>query len=178
MKKLKKIIIFVNFFLFFIISPINLYSEPSLKVNYPTNYFPPVVGVSSIIHCYDDKGDFLGIVLIKRGKKPYGLALPAGKLEYIEDVKNDDHIVEVGLRREVKEETNLNIYDIKLNVVHSPIDEQFPFPLVEINFTSKSRGLPIAGDDAAEAYVVRIEDIPWDQLINRHRHILQQYFKL
>lgn len=48
-------------------------------------YKPPVLAATAIIEIYD-QSEFKGIVLIDRGKAPFGKAIPGGKVEYGETV--------------------------------------------------------------------------------------------
>ncbi len=47
---------------------------------------PPILTTTAIIEIYET-GQFKGIVLIERGKAPFGKAIPGGKVEYGETVE-------------------------------------------------------------------------------------------
>jgi 8-oxo-dGTP diphosphatase len=153
-------------FLALLFVPISL-TATSESPPYPKDYYPSVVGASAIVEIYHEN-EFKGIALIERGKAPYGYAFPAGKVEYAESVED-------GVKRELREETNLSLYDVRQFHVYSDPDPDFRFALVEVSFLAKSNGHPVAGDDAAEAYIFALEDIPKDKMITRHQRILDDY---
>lgn len=130
-------------------------------------HIPPILTTSAIIEIYN-KEEFLGIVLIERGKAPFGKALPGGKIEYGETVEN-------GIRREMREEVGLELENLEQFHVYSDPARDFRHHSVEITHTAKAFQLPIAGDDAAEAFIVRPEDIPWNELAFDHAEILRDY---
>lgn len=130
----------------------------------------PILTTTAIIEVY--KGDeFQGIVLIERGKAPWGKALPGGKVEYGETVEN-------AVRREMMEEVNLDLHDLQLFGVYSDPARDYRHHSVEITHVAKAFMEPIAGDDAAQAWIVRLEDIPWDELAFDHGDILRDYLAL
>lgn len=128
---------------------------------------PPILTTTAIIEVYDhDK--FTGIVLIERGKAPFGKAIPGGKVEYGETVEN-------AVRREMMEEVNLELQDLKQFHVYSEPSRDFRHHSVEVTHVAKAFSLPAAGDDAAKAFVVKIDDIPWNDLAFDHAQILHDY---
>ncbi len=128
---------------------------------------PPILTTTAIIEVYDhDK--FTGIVLIERGKAPFGKAIPGGKVEYGETVEN-------AVRREMMEEVNLELQDLKQFHVYSEPSRDFRHHSVEVTHVAKAFSLPAAGDDAAKAFVVKIDDIPWNELAFDHAQILHDY---
>ena len=72
---------------------------------------PPILTTTAIIEVFEN-GQFQGIVLIERGKAPWGKALPGGKVEYGETVEN-------AVRREMMEEVNLPLEDLRQFHVYS-----------------------------------------------------------
>ncbi len=134
---MKKIILF-----FLIFSAAYLpASETSASAVKP--HKPPILTTAAISE-YDD---FLGIVLIERGKAPWGKALPGGKVEYGETV-------EAAIRREMMEEVNLQLEDLKQFHVYSDPKRDFRHHSVEVTYLAKAHRKPRAGDDAAQAFII------------------------
>lgn len=130
---------------------------------------PPILTTTAIIEVYE-AGEFKGIVLIDRGKAPWGKAIPGGKVEYGETVEN-------AVRREMMEEVNLSLSDLRQFHVYSDPKRDFRHHSVEVTHIAKAYQLPRAGDDAAKAYVIRLEDIPWKELAFDHAQILEDYIQ-
>lgn len=123
----------------------------------------PYVTVDGIVE-YED-----GIVLIERSNPPLGYALPGGFVDYGESV-------ETAVVREIKEETNLDFYDFKLLKVSSEPDRDPRFHTVSIVYYGKGKGQLCAGDDAANAYVFKISDLPKEMAFD-HGQLLDEYLK-
>ncbi len=130
---------------------------------------PPILTTTAIIEVYD-QGEFQGIVLIERGKAPWGKAIPGGKVEYGETV-------EAAVRREMMEEVNLELHDLRQFHVYSDPTRDFRHHSVEVAHIAKAFQKPEAGDDAAQAWVVPFEDIPWDDLAFDHAQVLKDYLE-
>lgn len=130
---------------------------------------PPILTTTAIIEIYD-QGNFKGIVLIERGKAPFGKAIPGGKVEYGETV-------EEAVRREMKEEVNLDLMDLRQFHVYSDPVRDFRHHSVEVTHLAKAYVYPAAGDDAAKAFVVQLENIPWSELAFDHAQILRDYLQ-
>jgi len=130
---------------------------------------PPILTTTAIIEIYRD-GDFKGIVLIERGKAPFGKAIPGGKVEYGETVEN-------AVRREMKEEVNLDLNDLRQFHVYSDPTRDFRHHSVEVAHLAIADQFPTAGDDAAKAFVVKLEDIPWEELAFDHAQVLKDYLE-
>lgn len=130
---------------------------------------PPILTTAAIIEIYQEDV-FQGIVLIERGKAPWGKALPGGKVEYGETV-------ETAIRREMMEEVHLELLDLQQFHVYSDPKRDFRHHSVEVTHLAKALTLPIAGDDAAKAFVVPLEDIPWEEMAFDHATILRDYLK-
>jgi len=130
---------------------------------------PPILTTTAIIEVFDH-GQFKGIVLIERGKAPFGKAIPGGKVEYGETVEN-------AVRREMLEEVNLELHDLQQFHVYSDPSRDFRHHSVEVTHLAKAFKSPTAGDDAAKAFVVKLEDIPWKELAFDHAQILQDYLE-
>lgn len=130
---------------------------------------PPILTTTAIIEVIEGT-ESKGIVLIERGKAPFGKALPGGKVEYGETVEN-------AVRREMMEEVNLDLCDLKQFHVYSDPTRDFRHHSVEVTHVAKAYQLPTAGDDAAKAFVVKLEDIPWNELAFDHAQILKDYIE-
>lgn len=109
------------------------------------------------------------VVLIKRKNPPYGWALPGGFVEPGESVENT-------AKREAKEETGLELTNLKQFHVYSQPDRDPRKHTVSIVFTASSNGLPKAADDAAEIMLFILDDLPQNITFD-HRQILEDYKK-
>jgi 8-oxo-dGTP diphosphatase len=110
------------------------------------------------------------IVLIKRSNPPFGWALPGGFVDYGESL-------EQAVVRESKEETNLDITDVKQFHTYSDPDRDPRFHTVGTVFTAKAKGRPKAGDDAAGVRVVGLNEINSLKFAFDHKKILRDYQK-
>jgi O-acetyl-ADP-ribose deacetylase (regulator of RNase III)/ADP-ribose pyrophosphatase YjhB (NUDIX family) len=124
----------------------------------------PYVTVDIIIEMED------GLVVIERSNPPYGFALPGGFLDYGESL-------EEAAEREAKEETNLELKDLKQFHTYSAPGRDPRFQTVSTVFTAKGIGEPHSGDDAKALKVV-----PWDELKMMdfafdHKEIILEYLR-
>ena len=126
----------------------------------------PYLSVDGIIKIFNP--NFLGIVLIKRKNPPFGFALPGGFVDVGEKVED-------ALVREMKEEVNLDVKIQRLLGVYSDPNRDFRFHTVSCVFVCNAFSLPKAGDDAKEAFVVKLEEIPWDKLVFDHATVLKDF---
>ena len=130
----------------------------------------PYLATDGIVEIYDENENFKGIVLIKRKNEPIGIALPGGFVEMNERV-------EEALVREMKEEISLDVKISKLLGVYSDPKRDKRFHTVSVTYVCKARGVPKGGDDAKEAYIYKLEEIPLDTLMFDHKKIVQDYLK-
>lgn len=130
----------------------------------------PHVAVDGIIKVFDQNSRFRGIVLIERKYPPYGLALPGGFVEIGETV-------EEALKREIEEETGLCVEIEKIHGVYSDPKRDPRFHTVSVVFVCRAYGEPEGGDDAKEAKIYRLEEIPFEKIVFDHGKILQDYLK-
>lgn len=130
----------------------------------------PKVAVDGIVKVFEEDGKFKGIVLIERKYFPYGLALPGGFVELGERVED-------ALKREMEEETGLKVEIEKIHGVYSDPDRDPRFHTVSIVFVCRAFGEPKGGDDAKEAKVFKLEEIPFEKIVFDHGKILQDYLK-
>ena len=128
---------------------------------------PPVLTTSAIIEVYLGN-ECQGIVLIERGKEPFGKALPGGKVEYGETVED-------AVRREMREEVHLELHDLRQFHVYSDPTRDFRHHSVEVTYIAKAYEWPTVGDEAAEVFVVSSRDIPWPDFAFDHSQILKDY---
>ncbi|HEC78621.1 MAG TPA: NUDIX hydrolase [candidate division WOR-3 bacterium] len=125
-------------------------------------YRNPIPTVDIIIESAD------GVILIKRKNPPYGWAIPGGFIDYGESA-------EEAARREAREETGLEIKELKQFHTYSAPDRDPRHHTISVVFTAKAEGRPIAGDDAAELGIFTKDTLP-EQLAFDHRKILEDYF--
>ncbi len=109
-----------------------------------------------------------GIILIKRKNPPYGWAIPGGFIDYGESAES-------AARREAKEETGLDIEDLKQFHVYSDPNRDSRHHTLSVVFTANARGKPRARDDAAEIAVFTKDSLP-EPLAFDHAQILHDYF--
>ncbi len=128
----------------------------------------PFVAVDGIIQLYDEKDRFQGVVLIERKNPPIGLAIPGGFVDIGETVEH-------ALKREMKEETNLDVEILRLLGVYSDPHRDPRFHTVSITYVCKAKGTPKAQDDAKAVHVFKLEEIPFEKLVFDHAKILRDY---
>jgi len=109
-----------------------------------------------------------GIVIIQRSNPPFGWALPGGFVDYGESL-------EEAVVREAKEETSLDITDIKQFHTYSNPKRDPRFHTIGTVFTAKAKGIPEAGDDAAGLKVIALKDIEKYDFAFDHKAILKDY---
>ena len=128
----------------------------------------PFLAVDGIVEIYSGDGTFRGIVLIERLNKPVGLAIPGGFVDIGETV-------ETAVVREMKEEISLDVTRESLLGVYSDPARDSRFHCVSIVYVCKAFGIPVGADDAKEAFVYPLDDIPYDKLVFDHAKIIRDY---
>lgn len=123
----------------------------------------PVPTVDIIIEIDD------GIILIKRKNPPYGWALPGGFIDYGESAES-------AAVREAKEETNLDITQLKQFHVYSDPERDPRFHTITVVFIARAKGIPRAKDDAIEIGIYNKNNLPEDIAFD-HKKILNDYFE-
>lgn len=111
-----------------------------------------------------------GIVLVERSNPPFGLALPGGFVDCGESL--EDAVV-----REAKEETNLDLIEIKQFHTYSNPTRDPRFHTIGTVFLAKAKGKPKAGDDAAGLKIVPLSEIKTLQFAFDHKKILLDYLQ-
>ena len=132
------------------------------KCGHPVEVFRnPALTVDIIIQLEE------GIVLIERKNPPYGWALPGGFVDYGESL-------EVAALREAKEETGVDLVDLKQFRAYSDPARDPRQHTVTVVFTANGRGEPKAADDANRLQVFSLDRLP-TALAFDHDTILVDY---
>lgn len=108
------------------------------------------------------------VVLIKRKNPPFGWALPGGFVDLGETV-------EQAAIRETKEETTLDLYDLKQFHVYSSPSRDPRGHTVSVVFTAKGSGIPKPMDDAKDIALFRADNLP-SNIAFDHKAILNDFF--
>ena len=124
----------------------------------------PFVTVDAIIELPE------GIVIIQRSNPPFGWALPGGFVDYGESLED-------AVKREAKEETNLDLTEIKQFHTYSNPQRDPRFHTIGTVFTAKAKGRPRAGDDAAGLKIIKPSEIKKMDFAFDHKQILEDYLK-
>jgi len=143
-----------------------LVEETCLQCGHRTRRYRNPVPTVDIIIEYEDQG----LVLIERGKPPWGWALPGGFVDYGESLED-------AARREAREETGLEVE--LLGQFHTYSDPQRDPRQHNITtvYVAKGRGEARAADDARALAVFAPEDLP-EVLAFDHARILADYLKV
>jgi len=126
--------------------------------------YGPFVTVDAIIEIGDS------IVVIERSNPPFGFALPGGFIDYGETL-------EEAVRREAKEETGLEITDIRQFHTYSDPKRDPRFQTITTVFTAKADGNPKAGDDAAAVKLVKLSEIEQLDFAFGHKEIIRSFIR-
>ncbi len=106
------------------------------------------------------------IVLIRRKNPPFGWALPGGFVDYGESL-------EAAAVRESYEETGLKVTLKELLYVYSDPARDSREHNISAVYTAEASGSPTAGDDAADAQLFSLSDLP--ELVFDHAQIVADY---
>ena len=124
----------------------------------------PFTTVDAIIEVND------GIVIIERSNPPFGHALPGGFVDYGESL-------EEAVKREAKEETGLDITDLRQFHTYSDPTRDPRFHTIGTVFIAKAKGIPKAGDDAAGLKVATLSEAERLDFAFDHKKIILDYIK-
>jgi len=111
-----------------------------------------------------------GVILIERRNEPFGWAIPGGFVDYGEAL--EDAAV-----REAREETSLNVGNLRLVGCYSAPDRDPRHHTISTVYAATGFGTPHAGDDAASLMVFPLDSLP-ENLCFDHRKILSDYRRL
>ncbi len=136
---------------------------PGCGITIPT-YRNPLPTVDIIIEL-DDR-----IVLIERKNPPHGWALPGGFVDYGESL-------EAAAVREAREETSLDISDLKLLGCYSDPGRDARMHTITTVYYAVGHGIPRAADDAANLQLFFRDQLP-EVLCFDHARILADYSAL
>ncbi len=142
----------------------NICPECGAKIE---KYRNPIPTVDIIIEIIED-GNFKGIVLIFRKNIPKKWAFPGGFVDYGESL-------ETAAVREAKEETSLEVNNLKLFNAYSEPNRDPRKHTISNVFTAQADGNPAAGDDAEKVGIFNEDNFPPDMAFD-HKKILKDYF--
>ena len=111
-----------------------------------------------------------GIVIIERSNPPFGWALPGGFVDYGESLEG-------AVIREAKEETGLDIKEVKQFHTYSDPERDPRFHTIGTVFTASAQGKAQAGDDAKGLRVVKLSETEKMDFAFDHKRIIQDYIK-
>jgi 8-oxo-dGTP diphosphatase len=126
----------------------------------------PAVAVDAIIERNSEA------LLIKRKNPPFKdrWALPGGFVEYGEPLED-------ALRREVKEETSLDVEIKRLHGVYSDPKRDPRGHVISICYVASGRGEPAGGDDAVESRFFLFKELLKLNLAFDHNRILKDFLE-
>ncbi len=108
------------------------------------------------------------VLVIHRRNPPHGWALPGGFVEYGETVED-------AVRREMREETGLDLDELRQLRVYSDPARDPRGHVVSVVFAARGVGQPEAGDDADRYRLIDLKDIPESDLVFDHARILRDF---
>lgn len=111
-----------------------------------------------------------GIVLIERKNPPFGWAIPGGFVDYGESLEDC-------ARREAKEETHLDLEDLRQFHTYSAPDRDPRFHTISTVFIAKGKGKPKADSDAAGLKVFKLDELKDLAFAFDHKEIIGDYLK-
>ena len=109
------------------------------------------------------------IILVRRKNPPRGWALPGGFVDYGESL-------EEAAVREAKEETGLDVRLVRQFHSYSDPERDERFHTITTVYIARAEGNPVAGDDAADAGIFDLNDLP-EEIAFDHRDIVRDYIE-
>jgi len=138
--------------------------------NYDTGAYPPFA-VTADIAVFTIREDRLHVLLIERGSQPYQgrWALPGGFVDPDEDLRD-------AAVRELAEETGITAYGLEQFGAYGAPDRDPRMRVVAVAYWALVSDIedPVGGDDAADAFLVPVEEALSDpsRLAFDHHQIL------
>jgi len=126
----------------------------------------PALTVDIIIHPEQEP---TSVILIERRHPPLGWALPGGFVDYGESL-------EQAARREAKEETGLDLTDLRQFRAYSDPARDPRQHTVTVVFSAQGSGRAHAADDARDLKVFPLNALPENMAFDHHR-ILKDYVR-
>ena len=111
-----------------------------------------------------------GIVFIERSSPPFGWALPGGFVDVGESL-------EEAAMREAKEETGLDLVNMRQMHTYSAPDRDPRFHTVSTVFVAQGQGTPRFGDDAKGLTIVPYAELLAREYAFDHRQIIVDYIR-
>jgi len=111
-----------------------------------------------------------GLVIIERTNPPYGKALPGGFVDYGESL-------EMAARREAREETGLDLEELRQFGTYSDPGRDPRFHTVSTVYIARGVGEPRAGDDARSLVVLPYEQLSAQEYAFDHGEMIRDYLK-
>lgn len=110
-----------------------------------------------------------GIVVIERTNPPYGFALPGGFVD------NGESLEDAAVR-EAKEETNLELKNLKQFHTYSDPCRDPRFQTIATVFVAQGQGVLCGGDDAQSAQVMSTDEVKRNVFAFDHKKIICDYY--